>query len=319
MYMPEFDYHRAGSVAEALTLLGRHSDARLLAGGHSLLPLMRLRLARPAALIDIGGLAELKGISGNGDALRIGALTTHGEIAASPEVRRLNPLLAEAAGGIGDPQVRNRGTIGGNIAHADPASDWGTVLTALEASVEVQGANGSRTVAIDDFFQGPFATAVGEQEIITAVTVPNLVHHDHASGHGHGHEHNHEHQHDPAENRVSDIHGTVGEYAKMAHPASFYPVIGGAVVVNVDNGRCQSARIAVGGLVPTPVRARTVEAALAGQELTVDNITAAVSHLAADLGNDLIGDVFASAEYRRAVAPVEVKHALLHAIGLAHH
>lgn len=319
MYMPEFDYHRAGSVSEALALLGRHSDARLLAGGHSLLPLMRLRLARPAALIDIGGLAELKGISGNGDALRIGALTTHGEIAASPEVRRLNPLLAEAAGGIGDPQVRNRGTIGGNIAHADPASDWGTVLTALDASIEVQGTNGSRAVAIDDFFQGPFATAVGEQEIITAVTVPNLVHHDHAAGHGHGHEHDHEHHHDPAENRVSDLHGTVGEYAKMAHPASFYPVIGGAVVVNVDNGRCQSARIAVGGLVPTPVRARTVEAALAGQELTVDNITAAVSHLAADLGNDLIGDVFASAEYRRAVAPVEVKHALLHAIGLAHH
>lgn len=319
MYMPEFDYHRAGSVTEALALLARHSDARLLAGGHSLLPLMRLRLARPAALIDIGGLAELKGISGNGDALRIGALTTHGEIAASPEVRRLNPLLAEAAGGIGDPQVRNRGTIGGNIAHADPASDWGTVLTALEASIEVQGPNGSRAVAIDDFFQGPFATAVGEQEIITAVTVPNLVHHDHSSGHGHGHEPNHEHHHDPAENRVSDLHGTVGEYAKMAHPASFYPVIGGAVVVNVENGRCQSARIAVGGLVPTPVRARTVEAALTGQELTADNITAAVSHLAADLGNDLIGDVFASAEYRRAVAPVEVKHALLHAIGLAHH
>ena len=319
MYMPEFDYHRAGSVAEALALLGRHADARLLAGGHSLLPLMRLRLARPAALIDIGGLAELKGISGNGDALRIGALTTHGEIAASPEVRRLNPLLAEAAGGIGDPQVRNRGTIGGNIAHADPASDWGTVLTALDASIAVQGANGSRAVAIDDFFQGPFATAVGEQEIITAVTVPNLVHHDHASAHGHGHEPNHEHHHDHGERRAADLHGAVGEYAKMAHPASFYPVIGGAVVVNVENGRCQSARIAVGGLVPTPVRARTVEAALAGQELTADNITAAVSHLAADLGNDLIGDVFASAEYRRAVAPVEVKHALLHAIGLAHH
>ena len=319
MYMPEFDYHRAGSVADALALLGRHSDARLLAGGHSLLPLMRLRLARPAALIDIGGLAELQGISSNGDALRIGALTTHGEIAASPEARRLNPLLAAAAGGIGDPQVRNRGTIGGNLAHADPASDWGTVLTALDASITVQGANGSRAVAIDDFFQGPFATAVGEQEIITAVTVPNLVHHDHASGHGHGHEPNHEHHHDPAERRATDLHGAVGEYAKMAHPASFYPVIGGAVVVNVENGRCQSARIAVGGLVPTPVRARTVEAALAGQELTIDNITAAVSHLAADLGNDLIGDVFASAEYRRAVAPVEVKHALLHAIGLAHH
>ena len=327
MYTPEFDYHKAGSVAEAIALLISHDDARLLAGGHSLLPLMRLRLARPSTLIDIGGLGDLQGISVHGDAIRIGALTTHGEIAASHEVRHANSLLAEVAGGIGDPQVRNRGTIGGNIAHADPASDWGTVLTALEASVEVQGANGSRTVAIGDFFQGPFATAVGENEIITAVTVPTLTHHEHDTGHGHGHghdehghdDHGHGHEHDHGGGGLAALHGEVGEYAKMSHPASFYPVVGGAVIVNVENSRCVSARVAVGGLVPTPVRARAVEAALTGQELTADNIAAAVNHLADDLGDAIIGDVFASAEYRRVVAPVEVKHALFHAIGLAHH
>ena len=446
MYTPEFDYHKAGSVAEAIELLGSHPDARLLAGGHSLIPLMRLRLARPATLIDIGGVAELKGISINGDTIRIGALTTHGEIASSHAMRNANPLMAEAANGIGDPQVRNRGTIAGNIAHADPASDWGTVLTALEASIEVQGPNGSRTVAVEDFFQGPFTTALADNEVITAIQVPALsshVHngdhgheepaaeahghghpheepaaaahdhghdhpheepaaaaHDHGHGHpheepaaaahdhghdhpheepaaaahdhghdhpheepaaaahdhghdhpheepaaahDHGHDHPHEepaaaahdhghghpheepaaaeaqdhgHEHGPS---LADIHGEVGEYAKMAHPASFYPVVGGAVIITVENSRCTAARIAVGGLVPKPLRARSVEAALTGKELTEANISEAVSHLADDLGDDIIGDIFASAEYRRVMAPVEVKHALYHAIGLAHH
>ena len=310
MYTPDFHYHKAGSVAEAIERLGSHEDARLLAGGHSLIPLMRLRLARPATLIDIGGLDDLKGIRVHDGHIHVGALATHGAIAASPEVRQVNPLLAEVAGGIGDPQVRNRGTIGGNIAHADPASDWGTVLTALEASVQVQGPNGSRAVAIADFFQGAFATAVAENELITGVTVPTLARHDHS--HEHGHDHGHEHT-------AATIHGQVGEYAKMAHPASFYPVIGGAVVLNVEDGRCVSAQVAVGGLVPTPRRAPSVEAALAGRELTADNITAAANHLADDLGSDIIGDVFASADYRRAIAPVEVKHAMFHAIGLAHH
>ena len=431
MYTPEFDYHKAGSVAEAIELLGSHPDARLLAGGHSLIPLMRLRLARPATLIDIGGVAELKGISINGDTIRIGALTTHGEIASSRAMRNANPMMAEAANGIGDPQVRNRGTIAGNIAHADPASDWGTVLTALEASIEVQGPNGSRTVAVEDFFQGPFTTALADNEVITAIQVPALTSHVHNGGHGHGHEepaaaqdHDHDHPHEEpaaaahdhghdhpheepaaaahdhghdhpheepaaaAQNHdhdhpheepaaaahdhghdhpheepaaahdhghdhpheepaaaahdhghghpheepaaaqdhghehgpsLADIHGEVGEYAKMAHPASFYPVVGGAVIVTIENSRCTAARIAVGGLVPKPMRARSVEAALTGKELTEANISEAVSHLADDLGDDIIGDIFASAEYRRVMAPVEVKHALYHAIGLAHH
>ena len=307
MYAPEFDYHRAGSVAEAIQLLGSHQDAKLLAGGQSLIPLMKLRLARPAVLVDIGRLADLKGISVNGDTIHIGGLTTHHEIASSPQINSANPMLTEVAAGIGDQAVRNRGTIGGNLAHADPASDWGTVLTALNASIDIQGPSGSRSVAPEDFFQGAFTTALAENEVVTGVNVPVLTLHDH----GHEHEHGHDHG-------SRDIHGQVGEYAKMAHPASFYAVVGGAVVVTVADQRCTAARVAVGGLVPSPLRARSVENALVGKELTRENISAAVDHLADDLGDDVIGDIFASAEYRRMVAPVEVKHALFHATGMAH-
>ena len=302
MFPAEFNYHKAGSVAEAIQLLEADPDAKLLAGGHSLIPLMKLRLARPSAVIDIGGVADLKGISIDDGVIRIGALTTHGEIASSQEVRDGNTLMAEAAGGIGDAQVRNRGTIGGNIAHADPASDWATVLTALEATIEVQGPGGSRVVAVGDFFEGAFETALASNEVVTAVRVPVLSRHDHGDGHD-----------------IGNVHGDLGEYAKMSHPASFYPVVGAAVVVSVQGGRCTGAKIALGGLVPSPVRAPSVEQALVGQELNAANISAAVDHLGDDLGGQLIGDIYASAEYRGRVAPVEVRHALLHAIGLGHH
>ena len=292
MFAAEFEYRKAGSVAEAVQLLSEHPEARLLAGGHSLIPLMRFRLARPELLVDIGGIANLRGISVSGDVITIGALTTHAEIAASPEVRQANGLLAEAAGGIGDPAVRNRGTIGGNLAHADPASDWATVLTALGGTAIIQGPAGGRAVAVADFVEDAFVTALAENEVITAVSVPTLA----------------------ANQRA--------EYAKMAHPASFYAVVGGAVVVTMDGDRCTAASVAVGGLTPRPVRAPAVEAALTGATLTVDSIAAATANLGEDLaaaGVDIIGDVYASAEYRAGVAPVEVKHALLHAIGLAHH
>lgn len=300
MFAAEFEYRKAGSIAEAVQLLSENPDAKLLAGGHSLIPLMRFRLARPEMLIDIGAIDALRGISVNGDTITIGALTTHAAIAANPEVSRANSLLAEAAGGIGDPAVRNRGTIGGNLAHADPASDWGTVLTALGATVSVQGAAGARNIAAADFVADAFATALAEDEIITSVSVPALASNQRA------------------------------EYAKMAHPASFYAVVGGAVVVTLDgnadgNGagaRCSAASVAVGGLTPRPVKAPSVEQALTGRALTLDTIAAAAARLGDDLaaaGVDLIGDVYASAEYRAGVAPVEIKHALLHAIGLAHH
>ncbi len=301
MFAAEFNYHKASSVAEAIQMLEADPDAKLLAGGHSLIPLMKLRLARPSAVIDIGGVEALKGISVNDGVIRIGALATHGEIASSRDVLGGNALAAEVAGVIGDPQVRNRGTIGGNIAHADPASDWGTVLTALEATIEVQGPGGSRSVAVRDFFQGAFATALASNEVVTAVQVPVLSRHEHNGGHGHD---------------VANIHGDLGEYAKMSHPASFYPVVGGAVVISVQDGRCTAAKVAVGGLTPSPVRSPSVEQALVGQELTVANIAAAVDHLPDDLGNDIIGDLYASAEFRSRMAPVEVRRALCRAIGL---
>ena len=210
MYAAEFDYYKASSVAEAIQLLNSHPEAKLLAGGHSLIPLMKLRLARPPAVIDIGGVAALKGISVNNNSIRIGALTTHREIASSHDLRHANPLMSEVAGGIGDDQVRNRGTIGGNIAHADPASDWGTVLTALEATIEVQGPNGTRSIAVEDFFVGAFTTALAETEVITSVQVPVLSRHDHNGGHGHEHEHGHDHGHDH-DSGIDNVHGDLGE------------------------------------------------------------------------------------------------------------
>ena len=292
MFAADFEYRKAGSIAEAVQLLSDNPGAKILAGGHSLIPLMRFRLARPEVVIDIGGIANIKGITVSGDTINIGALTTHAEIASSADVQRANGLLAEAAGGIGDPAVRNRGTIGGNLAHADPASDWATVLTALGATVSAQGPAGSRTIAVADLIEDAFATVLGEDELITTVSVPVLA----------------------ANQRA--------EYAKMAHPASFYAVVGGAVVVTMDGDRCTAASVAVGGLTPRPVKAPAVEQALSGTTLTMDSIADATARLGDDLsaaGVDIIGDVFASADFRSNIAPVEVKHALLHAIGLAHH
>ena len=292
MYPANFEYRKASSIADAVRLLSENPGAKLLAGGHSLIPLMRFRLARPEVLIDIGGVDGLRGVTVSGDTINIGALTTHATIAASADVQRANGLLAEAASGIGDPAVRNRGTIGGNLAHADPASDWATVLTALGATISVQGPSGSRSVAAGDFIEDAFAPALAEDELITTVSVPVLA----------------------ANQRA--------EYAKMSHPASFYAVVGGAVVVTMDGDRCTAASVAVGGLTPRPVKAASVEQALSGTTLTMDSIADATSRLGEDIsaaGVDVIGDVFASADFRARIAPVEVKHALLHAIGLAHH
>ena len=318
MYSAEFDYEKVNSLTDAIRLLGSTPDSKLLAGGHSLIPMMKLRLSQPALLVDISGISGLKGIRLNNGMLEIGPLTTHYEIATSSDVSHSNPLMTMVANGIGDPQVRNRGTIGGNLAHADPASDWATVLTALGATIHIQGSDGSRTVEIGDFIEGPFSTVLDEGEIITSIHAPVLSGHRHEEhgGHDHGHhdDHGHEHEHGAVE-----IHGEVGEYAKMAHPASFYAVIGGAVIVTVEDNRCTAARVAVGGLVPKPIRTTSVENALIGKELTSDNVTDAVNHMYDDLGDDILGDVYASADFRRNIAPIEVKHALLHATGVAHH
>ena len=289
MFAPEFDYYRARTVAQAIQLLDANEGANLIAGGHSLIPLLKLRLARPTALIDIGTISDLKGITVSNGKVRIGALATHWDIASSQDVEQACCMLAEVAVGIGDPQVRNRGTIGGNVVHADPASDWPAVLTALNARFVIQGPGGSsRAATPSEFFGMPFAPNLAANEVLTAVEVPSLA----------------------ANQRT--------EYAKVAHPASGYAVVGGAVVVTVDGDRCTAASIAVGGLVPAPVKALSVERALTGQILNVENIMAASSQVANDLAGDVIGDFYASAEYRRAMAAVEIRHALFHITGEAH-
>jgi carbon-monoxide dehydrogenase medium subunit len=278
MYPPKFDYYRANSVAEAVSLLKQHSGAKVLAGGHSLIPVMNLRLTDPGTLVDIGRVKDLKGISKQGGAVRIGALTTHAMIAASADVPK---VLSEAAGMIGDPQVRNRGTIGGNIAHADPASDLPTVLTALGATIHVNGPRGDRKIAATDFFTGLFATALADGEIVTAIEV-----------------------------RQSSA-GTGSAYAKMFNPASRYAMVGAAAVVTVSGGKCTAAGVAVGGLVPSATKAKSVEAALVGKALDEATVAAAAEAVKNDLGDDIIGDIHASAEYRRAMAPVFVKRAIM--------
>jgi len=280
MYSANFDYHRAKSLSDAQRLLAANPGAKLLAGGHSLIPLMKLRLATPSAVVDIGRIPELRGISKSGDTIRIGSLTTHAEIAAAGDVQKSAAALAEAAGLVGDPAVRSRGTIGGNIAHADPASDLPTVLVALNAQIVAVGPKGERTMAADGFFTGIMSTALAEDEVVTAIVIP-------ASAKGQG-----------------------SAYVKFSHPASRYAVIGVAASIAASGNTCSAARIALGGLLPHASRAQAVEKALTGKSLDAATIAAAAAQVTSDLGNDVTGDIFASAGYRAAVAPVYVKRAI---------
>jgi carbon-monoxide dehydrogenase medium subunit len=280
MYSANFDYHRARSLSDAQQLLAAHPGAKLLAGGHSLIPLMKLRLAAPPALVDIGRIPELRGISRSGDTIRIGALTTHAEIAASAELQKSAAALSEAAGLVGDPAVRSRGTIGGNIAHADPASDLPTVLVALDARIVAIGPAGERTIPADGFFTGIMSTALADNEVVTAIVVP------------------------------SSARGQGSAYVKFSHPASRYAVIGVAALVTVAGNACSAARVALGGLLPHASRATAVEKALTGKPLDTSAIANAAAQAGSDLGDEVTGDIFASAAYRKAVAPVYVKRAI---------
>jgi carbon-monoxide dehydrogenase medium subunit len=275
----EFAYHRPASVEEAIGLLASDEEVRALAGGHSLLPMMKLRLATPTALVDLSSIPGLDGIERDGDVLRVGALATHASVAASAVVREACPMLAEAAGGIGDRQVRNRGTIGGSVAHADPGADYPTVLRALEATIVVQGPNGVRDVAAGDCFVGIFTTALTTGELVTEVRVPVTK------------------------------PGMGGAYAKHPHPASGYSVVGAAAVLTVEGGSCTRARVIVGGAMPTPMRATAVEKALVGSAPTTEAIASAVEHVSEALDAPT-GDTYASAEYRVHLATVLAKRAL---------
>jgi aerobic carbon-monoxide dehydrogenase medium subunit len=219
-----FDYVAAESAAHAIDLLGEHGDeAKLLAGGHSLLPMMKLRLAAPAVLIDIGRLTELAGISTDGDDLVIGATTRHADLAASALVQAEAPLLAHSAAQVGDPQIRHRGTIGGSLAHADPAADLPMALLALGGSVQLQGPGGTRWVAADDFFAGFFETAMEPDEVLTEV-------------------------------RVQRVPGVPWGYQKFVRRANDWAIVGVAAV---------DGRIALANMGPTPLRATAAEQALA--------------------------------------------------------
>lgn len=287
MYAATFDYYRARSLADARQLLAAHPGAKVLAGGHSLVPLLKLRLAAPSAVVDIGRVPELRGITRSGEAIHIGALTTHAELAASSDVRGAAAALAEAAAVVGDPAVRNRGTIGGNVAHADPASDLPTVLVALGARMIVSGAQGERTIDAEQFFTGIMTTALGDGEILQAIDVP-------AAARGQG-----------------------SAYEKFAHPASRYAVLGAAALLTIQNDTCTAARVALGGLLPHARRVPSVERALIGKPSNAETIAAAAGLAAADLGGDVTGDLFASAEYRAAMAPVYIKRALVTAVARA--
>ena len=273
MYPPKFDYVRANSVEEALSQV--QGGAKVLAGGHSLIPALKLRLSDPGKLVDISRLSGMKGISVSGNKATIGALTTHAMVAAA---QGLPVGLTEAAAMIGDPQVRNRGTVGGNIAHADPASDLPTVLVGLGATINLVGPNGSRSVAAADFFIDLFFTALGEDELVASVDVP--------------------------------LDSAGSAYAKLFNPASRYAIVGACAKVSVANGVCSAASVAVGGLTAKATAAPSVGAALVGKALTAENIAAAAAQVANDLGDDVMGDIHASADYRRAMASVYVERAL---------
>ena len=279
MYPASFEYHRPKSLAEAADLLRAHKGAKLLAGGHSLLPAMKLRVATPPALVDIGRLVELRGVKAEGTGLSIGALTTHAEIAASADVRRLCPVLAEAAGQIGDPAVRNRGTIGGSLAHADPAADLPTVMLLLGATMTASDGRKTRTISAEAFFVDIFTSALGEGELLTRVTVP-----------GGG-------------------KGTGTAYLKHRHPASNYAVVGVAALVEVKDGKCARVGLTLGGVSATPVRASAAEQALRGLSPDATAIGAAAEKVREAI-QDPLSDPYATGEFRTHLATVMARRAL---------
>lgn len=276
MWPTQFEYERASSVDDALAKLS--GDAKVLAGGHSLIPAMKLRLSQPGKLIDIGRIDSLKGISANGS-LSIGATSTHAEIAASSDVASMCSALAEACGQVGDPQVRNFGTLGGNIAHADPASDPPTVLVACDATINLQSSGGSRSVKATDFFIDLFATDLQDDELVTGIEVANL-----------------------SSKKMA--------YVKFSHPASGYALVGVCVVLDMNGNHCKSASVAVGGATVNAMRCPGAEAALAGNALNQQTIDAAAKAIVADIADKTMGDTIYSEEYRTAMAGVYLKRAI---------
>lgn len=287
MYPAQFEYYAPATVSEAVNLLGQHADAKILAGGHSLLPLMKLRLATPAALIDIGKITELRVIRDMGDTIALGALTTHHDVEHSALLRSACPLLPEVASHIGDLQVRNRGTIGGSLSHSDPAADYPAAMLALGAEIEATGAGSQRTIKAEDFFKGLLQTALNANEILTQVRVPKT------RGAGNG-----------------------IAYEKFSHPASRYAVVGVAVWIKIDNDQVTEVRVGITGAADHALRARAMEDAMRGKPLS-DELEESASMKASD-GMTCLSDMYASADYRAHLVNVLAKRALHKAHWRAH-
>jgi len=269
-----FEYEVAESADHAVALLGEHEDAKLLAGGHSLLPAMKLRLARPATLVDVGRVAELSYVREDGDRIAIGALTRHKDVASAALLREHCPIVSYTAGQVGDPQVRHRGTIGGSLAHGDPASDLPTVVLALDGELVVRGSAGERTIPAAAFFAGVFQTAMGSDEMLVEIRVPKLG------------------------------SGTGWSYTKMSRRAQDWATVAVAAVVERSNGSIGKASIGLTNMGATPLRASAAEEAIAGGGSIED-----AAALAAN-GTEPSSDHAATADFRRHLARVLTRRAL---------
>ncbi|MBZ5490916.1 MAG: xanthine dehydrogenase family protein subunit M [Acidobacteriia bacterium] len=279
MIPASFDYIAAKSLDEALSLLAKHKDdAKILAGGHSLLPAMKLRLMQPKVLIDLGRIRDLSYIKEDGGQIRIGAMTTHFQVEISDLLRRSCPLLPETASHLGDMQVRNKGTIGGSLAHSDPAADWPAAILALDAELVATSAKGDRVIKAADFFVEMLTTSLQPGEILREIRIP------------------------AAKGKLAQA------YVKVRHPASGFAVVGVAVNLSIDGGKCQSAAIGITGVSPKAYRASKVEGALKGNALDAKTLSAACAHAAA--GVDVNSDLYASAEYRKQLASVYTRRAI---------
>ncbi len=274
-----FDYEVAESTEHALELLGGREDAKLLAGGHSLLPAMKLRLARPSLLVDIGRLRDLSYVRDAGDHIAIGALTRHKDVVEAPLLQEHCPLVPSAAGQVGDPQVRHRGTIGGSLAHGDPASDLPTVMLTLDAEMVIRGPSGERIVPAAQFFSGVFQTALEPTELLVEIRVPKLP-------------------------------STTGcSYMKMSRRAQDWATVAVATLVERRNGSIGRAAIGLTNMGATPLRATQAEEAIAGGAAIVDAAPLIAS------GSEPSSDTAASAEFRRHLATVLGRRALEEAVG----
>jgi carbon-monoxide dehydrogenase medium subunit len=277
-----FEYFRPATVDEALALLREHSDAKLLAGGQSLMPVLRLRLAAPETIVDLGSVEGLQGVRDDGDALVIGAMTPHSTVQSDPLIDEHARLISLATATVGDPQIRHRGTFGGSLAHADPAGDLPAVAVALDASFVIAGPGGRRTVAARDFFQGVFSTALAEDELLVEVRVPKYT-------------------------------GWGAHYEKFNRVAQAWSIVSVAAAVRLDGDTIAEARVGLGNMGSTPIRATAVEDMLIGRPATAEAVREAAAR-AAD-GTSPVTDLNGDADYRKHLATVLTRRAVLAAAG----